>query len=69
MVCVGASEGFNADLPRGAKHLSAMANADFAGDAERTARPPSPSGVAMAAMVSSKHKFPEWQMVNALQAY
>ena len=52
MVCVGAAEGLAELLPTGEKLLSATAKA-FAPEIRTTARPPSPSGVAMAAMVSS----------------
>src|SRR5437016_14418191 len=52
IVCVGAWEGFNELLPSGTKLLSATASA--CGPERRiTARPPSPRGVAIAAMVSS----------------
>src|SRR4051794_24636695 len=52
MVCVGAAEGFSADFPSGTKHRSATASA-CGPEMRITARPPSPSGVAIAAMVSS----------------
>src|SRR5436309_1819038 len=52
MVCVGAAEGFSADFPCGTKHRSATASA-CAPEMRITARPPSPSGVAIAAIVSS----------------
>src|SRR5437773_3618755 len=56
MVCVGAAEGFSEDLPIGIKLLSATAKAS-APERRTTASPPSPSGVAMAAMVWSSGKF------------
>src|SRR5688572_1519208 len=61
MVWVGAAEGFNDDFPSGTKLPSATVRAD--GPERRiTARPPSPSGVAMAAMVSSS-----MERMNVLQ--
>jgi hypothetical protein len=53
MVCVGALDGFADFFPSGTKILSAMASAS-APEMRKTARPPSPRGVAMAAMVSSR---------------
>src|ERR1017187_2443851 len=52
MVCVGAANGLSELFPTGRKLWSAMANAR-APERRMTASPPSPSGVAMAAMVSS----------------
>src|SRR5713226_7171395 len=52
MVCVGAVEGLRADLPIGTNALSATAS-DPGPERRTTAKPPSPSAVAIAAMVSS----------------
>src|SRR6266498_608962 len=52
MVWVGAAEGLREDGPSGTKHRSANANA-WGPDKRMTASPPSPSGVAIAAIVSS----------------
>src|SRR5205809_7117042 len=55
MVCVAAAEGFTGALPTGTKHRSATARA-CGPERRTTASQPSPSGVAMAAMVSSNMK-------------
>src|SRR5258706_8786067 len=52
MVCVGAPDGANEVFPTGTKQWSATARA-CAPEIRITANPPSPRGVAMAAMVSS----------------
>ena len=51
-VCVAAAEGFCDALPAGAKQRSATVSA-CGPETRITASPPSPSGVAIAAMVSS----------------
>src|SRR5436309_541710 len=52
MVCVAASDGCTRLLPAGTKQRSATASA-CGPESRMTASPPSPSGVAIAAMVSS----------------